>query len=217
MTQETIKVEGMSCGHCQMRVKKAVEAVEGVQKADVNLQTKQVTVDYEEGKANSEKVKAAIKEAANRAANKTRGSLPANVQLLLDKMNKNSVDWKKVLRRYIGLAEKEIKLQTRLKRNRRYGITQPGWRVEPQLNIFVAVDVSGSVPDTYINQFFSEINKIVEKKDIDIDVFEVDMQINQRYKFKKNQKVTVLGRGGTDYNIFFEAIRLNLIVKEEFR
>ena len=63
MTQETIKVEGMSCGHCQLRVKKAVEAVEGVQKAEVNLQTKQVVVEYEEGKANLEKVKAAIKEA----------------------------------------------------------------------------------------------------------------------------------------------------------
>lgn len=62
MTQETIKVEGMSCMHCQMRVKKAVEAVEGVQKADVNLQTKQVTVDFEEGKKNLEKVKAAIRE-----------------------------------------------------------------------------------------------------------------------------------------------------------
>ncbi|HET8685861.1 MAG TPA: copper ion binding protein [Methanosarcina sp.] len=62
MTQETIKVEGMSCMHCQLRVKKAVEAVEGVQRADVNLQTKQVTVDYEEGKVNIEKVKAAIRD-----------------------------------------------------------------------------------------------------------------------------------------------------------
>ena len=40
ITKETIKVEGMSCGHCEMRVKKAVEAVEGVQKAEVNLQNK---------------------------------------------------------------------------------------------------------------------------------------------------------------------------------
>ena len=62
MTQETIKVEGMSCMHCQMRVKKAVEAVEGVQKVDVNLQTKQVTVDFKEGEENLEKVKAAIRE-----------------------------------------------------------------------------------------------------------------------------------------------------------
>ena len=63
MTQETIKVEGMSCMHCQLRVKKAVEAVEGVQRADVNLQTKQVTIDFEEGKENLEKVKATIREA----------------------------------------------------------------------------------------------------------------------------------------------------------
>ena len=46
-----------------MRVKKAIEAVEGVQKADVNLQKKQVVVEYDERKANLEKVKAAIREA----------------------------------------------------------------------------------------------------------------------------------------------------------
>jgi copper chaperone len=63
MTQETIKVEGMSCGHCVMRVKKALEEVEGVRKADVDLQKKQAVVEYEEGKANPEKIKAAIKEA----------------------------------------------------------------------------------------------------------------------------------------------------------
>jgi copper chaperone len=49
--------------HCQLRVKKAIEEVEGVRKADVNLQTKQAVVEYEEGKANLEKVKAAIREA----------------------------------------------------------------------------------------------------------------------------------------------------------
>ena len=63
MTQEIIKVEGMSCMHCQLRVKKAIEAVEGVRKADVNLQTKQAVVEYEEGKADLEKVKVAIREA----------------------------------------------------------------------------------------------------------------------------------------------------------
>ena len=63
MTQETIKVEGMSCGHCVMRVKKAIEGVEGVRKADVDLQKKQAVVEYMEGKANPEKIKNAIKEA----------------------------------------------------------------------------------------------------------------------------------------------------------
>ncbi|MGA9187271.1 MAG: cation transporter [Methanosarcina sp.] len=56
-----MKVEGMSCGHCEIRVKKAVEAVEGVRKAEVNLQNKQVVVEYKEGKANLERFKAAIR------------------------------------------------------------------------------------------------------------------------------------------------------------
>ncbi len=46
-----------------MRVEKAVESVEGVQRAEVNLQTKEVVFDYEEGKVNLEKVKDAIREA----------------------------------------------------------------------------------------------------------------------------------------------------------
>ncbi len=63
ITQETIKVEGMSCMHCKLRVEKAVESVEGVQRAEVNLPAKEVVFDYEEGKVNLEKVKDAIREA----------------------------------------------------------------------------------------------------------------------------------------------------------
>ena len=57
----------MSCGHCVMRVKKAIEGVEGVQKADVDLQKKQAVVEYEEKKANPEKIKDAIREAGYEA------------------------------------------------------------------------------------------------------------------------------------------------------
>jgi copper chaperone len=53
----------MSCGHCEMRVKKAVEAIEGVRKVEVNLRNKHVVVEYDEMKANLEKIKAAVKEA----------------------------------------------------------------------------------------------------------------------------------------------------------
>lgn len=63
MTQKTIKVEGMSCEHCVMKVKKAIEIVEGVRKADIDFPNKSAVVEYEEGKANLEKVKAAIREA----------------------------------------------------------------------------------------------------------------------------------------------------------
>lgn len=148
-----------------------------------------------------------VKHAANKAKQKTRGNLPANIENLLSKLNANSVDWKKTLRRYMSQSIKELDVNTKLKRNRRYGLANPGWRRESQLNIFIAVDVSGSVSDAYIHQFFSEIDNMASNRMMDIEVFEVDMQINQRFKYKKGQKINVLGRGGTDYNIFFEGIK----------
>lgn len=33
---KTMKIEGMMCGHCEARVKKALEAVEGVSEAKVS-------------------------------------------------------------------------------------------------------------------------------------------------------------------------------------
>lgn len=34
--KETVKIEGMMCNHCEMTVKKALEALDGVEKADVS-------------------------------------------------------------------------------------------------------------------------------------------------------------------------------------
>lgn len=44
MNTIVMKVEGMSCGHCQSRVKKALESVAGVAAADVDLAKKEATV-----------------------------------------------------------------------------------------------------------------------------------------------------------------------------
>ena len=42
--KKAVTVEGMSCAHCQAHVKKALEEIEGVELADVNLETKTATV-----------------------------------------------------------------------------------------------------------------------------------------------------------------------------
>ena len=67
MTTETIKVEGMSCGHCQMAVDKAISGVAGVSNVEVNLKDGQVTVDFDEGKTDTDAIKAAVVEAGYKA------------------------------------------------------------------------------------------------------------------------------------------------------
>lgn len=39
-----IKINGMSCGHCSMAVKKALGQIEGVEKVEVNLEEKTATI-----------------------------------------------------------------------------------------------------------------------------------------------------------------------------
>ena len=42
--KKTIKIEGMMCGHCSGRVKKALEAMAGVETAEVSHETCMATV-----------------------------------------------------------------------------------------------------------------------------------------------------------------------------
>ncbi|GAW93734.1 copper chaperone CopZ [Calderihabitans maritimus] len=58
-----LKVEGMSCGHCKNAVENALKALDGVQKAEVDLQSKKVTVTYTPGKVNLDAMKKAIEDA----------------------------------------------------------------------------------------------------------------------------------------------------------
>jgi copper chaperone len=45
MTEATIAIEGMSCQHCVMRVKKAIEGLKGIGKSDVTVGEAKVTFD----------------------------------------------------------------------------------------------------------------------------------------------------------------------------
>ncbi len=52
MAEVTIKIEGMSCQHCVMSVKKAVDGLEGVSSSDVSIGSARVV--YDEPKTDRE-------------------------------------------------------------------------------------------------------------------------------------------------------------------
>ncbi len=63
----TIKVSGMSCGHCAAAVKKAAEGVPGVASALVSLEKGEVELEYDGGEGTLEAVKKALGRAGFRA------------------------------------------------------------------------------------------------------------------------------------------------------
>jgi copper chaperone len=63
METTTLKVQGMTCHHCVMRVAKALKSLPGVQEAQVDLQKAQAVVTYDNAKVAPEKLAAAVVEA----------------------------------------------------------------------------------------------------------------------------------------------------------
>jgi len=57
----TIQVQGMTCGHCVDTVQKAVEGLEGVSTVSVNLEEKQVQVDFDENRTGVDEIEDQIK------------------------------------------------------------------------------------------------------------------------------------------------------------
>lgn len=51
------------CGHCKASIEKAVEGIEGVKFAELDLETKIVSVKYDEGKTNADAIRQAIVQA----------------------------------------------------------------------------------------------------------------------------------------------------------
>ena len=63
MTTSTLKVQGMTCNHCVMRVAKALKSIPGVQDAQVDLQKAQAVITYDDAKATPGNLSAAVVEA----------------------------------------------------------------------------------------------------------------------------------------------------------
>lgn len=62
MRKEIISVEGMTCNHCKSSVEGALNNLEGVAKAEVNLADNNVTVEYKEEEVTVAKMKEEIEE-----------------------------------------------------------------------------------------------------------------------------------------------------------
>jgi len=60
MTKETFNITGMTCASCARAVERSVSKVEGVQSAAVNLATERLAVEFDESKADIDKIKEAV-------------------------------------------------------------------------------------------------------------------------------------------------------------
>ncbi len=64
MTEITLTIEGMSCQHCVMRVRKAIDTLPGIAKSDVSIG--RAVISFDETKVKKEEITASIEKAGYR-------------------------------------------------------------------------------------------------------------------------------------------------------
>lgn len=60
MTTDTVQVEGMACGHCEITIQEAVRKLPGIKKVKASKRKKQAVVEYDEAAVDLPRIKAAI-------------------------------------------------------------------------------------------------------------------------------------------------------------
>ncbi len=150
------------------------------------------------------KVASAVEKAVKHADGQANGwgNIPAELRDAIRKSISNVVDWRSVLRQFVGgLARGER--ATSIKRiNRRYPYVHPGVTRGYVAKLLIAIDMSGSVDNEQLALFFSELGQLTKKVSVTVLPFDCSADLRDSFEWKKGSKVEpkrVRG-GGTDFN-----------------
>lgn len=130
------------------------------------------------------------------------GTIGGQLQSIIKASLKIQMDYRRMLSAFKTSVISSKRCLTRMRPNRRFGFDAMGSRYELVTNLLIAVDVSGSVTDESLSNFFSIINRFfkygIEK--IDVIQFDAELKSDKPLSFKKaKSEIKVLGRGGTDF------------------
>ena len=128
------------------------------------------------------------------------GTMPGTLQQFLKASLKAKIDWRKVLSGFrASILSSERKL-TRMRPNRRTGFANMGSIRRFNTRLLVAVDVSGSVSDKSVSDFYGVVNSAFRYGFESVDVLQFDHGVQSVVSLTKAVKdFAVCGRGGTSF------------------
>ena len=130
------------------------------------------------------------------------GSLSSDTKQSLVKRMHHEIDWKKVMRNFIGNAQRAEHYNTHRRINRKFPYIHPGRRTGHIANVAVAIDQSGSVSNEMLAMFFSELDKLAELATFTVIPFDDRVFKPKIYKWKKGErrKAERVLNGGTNFD-----------------
>jgi predicted metal-dependent peptidase len=146
------------------------------------------------------------------------GNLPAGVKRLIQDMTEPKMNWRELLRMQL---ESTIKSDYTWMRASRKGwhmdAVMPGMKLDPMIDIAIALDASGSISEKMLKDFLGEIQGIMDSFPayrIHVITFDTDAYNPAQYDSDNLDDICdyeVKGGGGTDFDCIFKYLKDNEI------
>lgn len=150
------------------------------------------------------KIKAIVEKAVRRADSQKDGwgNIPADLREEIRRSVSSVINWRAVLRQFVGGINRGNHATTLKRINKRYPYIHPGIKRSYTTKLIIAIDESGSVNDEMLEMFFSELDSLTRKVDITILHFDCHCTVNDLYEWRKGTrpKLHRVRNGGTNFD-----------------
>lgn len=155
--------------------------------------------EYVEGK-----IKSVIEKAVRHADSQADGwgNIPADLREEIRRSVSMIVNWRNVLRQFVGMLVRGQRTTTIKRINKRYPYIHPGTKRGYVAKLLVAIDESGSVGDDMLEMFFAELEQLTKKVDVTLLHFDCSCDMKDIYEWKKGNrpKLHRVKGGGTNFD-----------------
>ena len=150
------------------------------------------------------KVKAMVEKATKHADSQANGwgNIPVELADQIRKSVSNIINWRNVLRQFVGSITRGGRTTSIKRINSRYPYIHPGVKRGYTAKLLIAIDQSGSVSNEMLTEFFSELSSLTKKVSIDILPFDTEAYEKDLYEWRRgtNHPAKRVRGGGTDFN-----------------
>lgn len=133
-----------------------------------------------------------------------RGSLPADVERMIEVMLHRPVNWRHRLRRIGDSAIRFGRRNTIRRPHRRYGAQFSGRKPARSGKVVVAIDTSGSVSSTLLGAFWVEV--LAMARQVGVVVVECDAAVHDAWLLRHRGVPRLKGGGGSSFQGVFDLV-----------
>ncbi len=169
--------------------------------------------DYPDGEAdvksaNEQEWKQAIAMAEAHA--EQAGKMPGYAKVMVEDLVDSKVDWKEVLQRFISeLCRDDYTWKRPNSRYTHTGFILPSLYTETLPPLIIAIDTSGSITQSDLKQFASEMEEILSMYNTTLHVVHIDTEVRHTEDYSREDmpvKLEAHGGGGTKFSPLFEHV-----------